>query len=216
MPAKKAPAKKQGAPEGYNEVKDRIVEFRAKHPDGCLRPADPAKPFEIVAVGGSFFLAYTAAAYRTPDDPCPGIGTAWEPVPGKTNFTRDSELQNAETSAWGRAIIAVGAADAHAGVASADEMRGRRQDAEAPTTTTKISATNVEAIRARCVELGVEVAEAVRLTTDGRTDDPAELLASEIPAMRDIVQGLHVNATPAEQEPELPTEPDSTPYEDKF
>jgi len=52
---------------------------------------------------------------------------ASEPVPGKTNFTRDSELMNAETSAWGRALIAVGAADAKRGIASANEVRNRQQ-----------------------------------------------------------------------------------------
>lgn len=68
------------------------------------------------------FVVYTAAAYRHPDDPCPGIGVAWEPLPGLTPYTHNSEVMNAETSAWGRAIVAVGAADAKA---SAEEVRNR-------------------------------------------------------------------------------------------
>jgi hypothetical protein len=44
---------------------------------------------------------------------------------GKTPYTRDSELQNAETSAIGRAIIMVGASDAKK-VASANEVRNRQ------------------------------------------------------------------------------------------
>jgi hypothetical protein len=95
----------------YNTVAERIAEFRERHPEGCLRPVDPAKPFEVVEIGEQTFIAYSAAAYRTPDDPCPGIGLAWEPFPGPTRYTRDSELQNAETSAWGRAIVAALAAD---------------------------------------------------------------------------------------------------------
>ena len=114
------------APADYIDVSARIVEFREKYPDGCLRPADPAVPYRIEDVNGKLFLSVVAAAYRTPDDPTPGIGMAWEPLPGPTNFTRDSELQNAETSAWGRALIAVGAADARRGVASANEVNNRQ------------------------------------------------------------------------------------------
>ena len=43
-------------------------------------------------------------------------------VPGLTPYTKNSELQNAETSAWGRALVAVLAADTKEGVASADEV----------------------------------------------------------------------------------------------
>jgi len=109
-------------------VAERILSFRERFPEGTLRPADPSQPFRLVEVNGETFLAYTAAAYRTPDDPAPGIGCAWEPVPGKTNFTRNSELQNAESSAWGRAIIAVGAADAKKGIASSEDVRNRRAE----------------------------------------------------------------------------------------
>jgi hypothetical protein len=76
------------------------------------------------------FIVYAAAAYRTPDDPRPGIGIAWEPFPGRTPYTAASELMNAETSAWGRAIIAVGASDSKPGIASRDEVRTRRAERE--------------------------------------------------------------------------------------
>lgn len=114
----------------YVPVAERIIAFRDRYPEGTLRPADPSQPFSLVTVGGETFLAYTAAAYRTPDDAAPGIGCAWEPVPGKTNFTRNSELQNAESSAWGRAIIAVGAADAKKGIASAEDVAWRNAEAK--------------------------------------------------------------------------------------
>lgn len=113
------------APPDYVSVADRIVEFRKKHPNGCLRPADPAKPYEVVTIGETTWIVVVAAAYRTPDDPCPGVGMAWEQFPGATNFTRTSELQNAETSAWGRAIIAVGASDAKRGIATREEVEHR-------------------------------------------------------------------------------------------
>lgn len=109
-----------GPPADYVEVSERIAEFRSKHPEGVLQS-------EIVASPAEGFIVVKAYAYRTDDDPRPGTGLAWEPVPGKTNFTRDSELMNAETSAWGRALIAVGAADAKRGIASANEVRNRQQ-----------------------------------------------------------------------------------------
>jgi hypothetical protein len=114
--------------DSYNEVSERIKEFRAKYPEGSLQPWNKEQPYEVLAIDGAFYIAYVAAAYRTPDDERPGVGTAYEPVPGRTPFTKDSELQNAETAAWGRALIAVGAADANKGIASADELHSKRRD----------------------------------------------------------------------------------------
>jgi hypothetical protein len=51
---------------------------------------------------------------------------AWEPVPGKTPYTRGSELMVAETSAWGRALAAIGIAT-NKSVASAEEVRSARE-----------------------------------------------------------------------------------------
>ena len=116
----------------YVDVAERVAEFRAKYPEGTLQPADPAHPYRLEKVGEATFITVVAAAYRTPDDPRPGIGMAQEPLPGLTPYTKNSELQNAETSAWGRAIVAVGAADAKRGIASADEVRNRREEQDAP------------------------------------------------------------------------------------
>ena len=89
----------------YIDVAARIVQFYEQHPEGRLRRE--GQP-EIREVGGKTFVIYKALAYRDPEDRFPGQGVAWEPFPGPTNFTRDSELMNAETAAWGRAIVSVG------------------------------------------------------------------------------------------------------------
>lgn len=112
----------------YIDVATRLIEFRKAHPEGSLQPADPSQPFQVVEIGGKQRIVVVAAAYRTPDDPRPGIGMAYEEVPGKTPYTRDSELQNAETSAWGRAIVAALAADTKKGIASAEDVRNRQAD----------------------------------------------------------------------------------------
>ena len=64
-------------------------------------------------------------AYRTPDDARPGIGTSSLTIPGKTPYTRDSEIENCETSAWGRALAALGF-EVKRSVATADEVAAKR------------------------------------------------------------------------------------------
>lgn len=112
----------------YVEVSERIEAFRAKYPDGTYQTDLVLLPPALA----DRFIAVRALAYRTPDDPSPGIDMAWEPVPGKTPYTKDSELQNACTSAIGRAIIAVGAADARRGIASQEEVRNRQTPRQRP------------------------------------------------------------------------------------
>jgi hypothetical protein len=125
--------------DNYNDVPSRLQEFFAKYPEGSLqgdfefkaipmyvKAKDPGEP--AILAGEKTFLIFKAKAYRTADDPTPGVGTAWEPCPGTTPYTRDSEMQNAETSAWGRAIVAVGAADTRKGIASREEVQARRGD----------------------------------------------------------------------------------------
>lgn len=115
-------------PKDYNDVASRIVEFRMKHPEGSLQQHD----LQFVNVNGKDWVVYTAAAYRTPDDIRPGMGTAWEPIPGPTSFTKDSEVQNAETAAWGRAMMAALAVDAKKGIATSDEILARQVEVPAP------------------------------------------------------------------------------------
>jgi len=115
----------------YVDVATRLAEFRERHPEGSLQPADPARPYEVIQAQGTdkngelvqqTFIVYVAAAYRDGKDPRPGIGSAWEVFPGRTPYTRGSELMNAETSAWGRAIVAALAADSKRGIASREEV----------------------------------------------------------------------------------------------
>lgn len=117
----------------YVTVAERIEQFRAKYPDGSLQcewqlvfiPTAVKQPDGSWGTMDRPIIVAKAFAYRSPDDPRPGIGHAQESMPGKTPYTKDSELMNAETSAWGRAIVAVLAADTRKGVASQDEVRAR-------------------------------------------------------------------------------------------
>lgn len=121
---------------GYNDVASRMREFFDKYPDGSLQGDYEFRQIPIylkdeetkrpVLAGEKTIIIYTARAYRNPDDKMPGIGTASEPIPGLTPYTKDSEIMNCETSAWGRAILAIGAADTKKGIASRDEVANRR------------------------------------------------------------------------------------------
>ena len=117
--------------DSYVDVAERIRIFKEQYPTGCLRPFNPAEPFKVMEIGGREFIVYTACAYRTPDDAMPAVAVAAEPSIGKTSFTKDSEVMNAETSAWGRAIVACLAADTQK-IASANEVRNRQQETTQP------------------------------------------------------------------------------------
>lgn len=104
----------------YVDVAERIHQFYERFPEGSLRTG--TCPF-VMQIGDRPFVVYHAQAFRKPDDPCPTDGWAWEPVPGPTQFTRDSELMNAETAAWGRAIVALGFETKK--IASSQEVRAR-------------------------------------------------------------------------------------------
>lgn len=138
----------------YVYVAERIQTFREKHPEGSLQPANPANPYDIIHIGEKTFIVYVAAAYRTPDDPRPGIGIAYEPFPGLTPYTKNSELMVAETSAWGRAIVASLAADSKK-IASRDEVVNRQTQ---PTT----SSERTERPQS------VQNTQTVRMATDGQ------------------------------------------------
>jgi hypothetical protein len=101
----------------YIEVKDRIALFVEKYPNGSLQSS-----YELVTVLDHQWLIVKAWAYRDPEDPRPGIGHAWEHVPGRTPYTIGSELMVGETSAWGRALAAIGIAVSKS-IASRDEVK---------------------------------------------------------------------------------------------
>jgi len=90
----------------YVDVAERIRMAKELYPDMRLQPANPAVPYVIEEIAGQTFIVYTAAFYRDANDVLPGIGCAWEIIPGATPYTKGSELMVCETSAWGRAIVA--------------------------------------------------------------------------------------------------------------
>ena len=116
--------------DGYVQVVDRIKLFYAKYPEGSLQMGTPT----FIDIGEQKWAMGRAYAYRTPTDERPGVGTAWEIVPGTTNFTRGSEIQNLETSAWGRAIGSLGIG-IDASIATLDEVQQAKERGKVMRTT---------------------------------------------------------------------------------
>jgi hypothetical protein len=105
----------------YIQVNERIIRFKEAFPEGSLQSQIVELTEERVVMRGE--------AYRTPDDPRPGVGHSWLEIPGKTPFTRGSEIENAETSAWGRALAALGF-EVKRGIASMEEIAIKEGDEE--------------------------------------------------------------------------------------
>ena len=103
----------------YVPVNERIEAFYAKHPDGSIQS-------EIVELTEGR-VTVKAYAYRSDEDTRPGIGHSSLNIPGSTSFTKGSEIENAETSAWGRAIAALGF-EVKRGIASAEEARNKQPE----------------------------------------------------------------------------------------
>ena len=104
----------------YVEVKDRLAMALAKWPQLRVIESVP----EVVTIDDRHFVQVTCTVYREPEDVLPCTATAWEPFPGSTPFTRNSEMMNAGTSALGRALGYMGIG-VERSVASAVEVANR-------------------------------------------------------------------------------------------
>jgi len=105
----------------YVTVAERVAEFYARFPEGSIQ-------FEFMGVmdGDPMKMWGVARAYRSADDPLPGIGTASEFIVGKSPYTNGSELQNLETACWGRACASLNIGTSK-GLSSKEEVIGSRE-----------------------------------------------------------------------------------------
>ena len=106
----------------YVDVAERVRQFVEKYPGGSLQS-------EIVEMSETR-VVIRAYAYRDSDDTRPGVGHSQLAIPGRTNFTRGSEIENAETSAWGRALAALGFATKN--IATRDDVEMKQEHRPGP------------------------------------------------------------------------------------
>lgn len=104
----------------YVEVKDRLAQALKQWPDMRVIETAPT----LLEVGDRLFLVCRVEVFRTPDDTRPLVAQAWEPLPGRTPYTRDSELMVGMTSALGRALGYAGFGITKS-IASANEVKNR-------------------------------------------------------------------------------------------
>ena len=107
----------------YVDVATRIAAFKEKHPDGSLQS-------ELVEFTDKRVVV-KAYAYRDRDDKVPAVGHAAEVIPHPNANMRGSELMVCETSAWGRAIAALGF-EVKRGVATREEVASAEARTSAP------------------------------------------------------------------------------------
>jgi len=107
----------------YVDVAERLKLALEKWGEGLRIQCDPPK---VVTINERTFIEVT---WRTPDDPLPSVATAWEPFPGQTTFTKNSEMMNCETSSLGRCLGMMGVGVRNS-IATSNEVRNRQNERE--------------------------------------------------------------------------------------
>jgi hypothetical protein len=109
----------------YVDVKTRLKQALKVFPQLRIVEHRP----EITQVGDQLFIECSVTVSRDPDDPIPVTAYIFEPYPGKTTFTKNSEQANGATSVLGRALGYLGFG-IDKSIASSNEVLGRQQGAE--------------------------------------------------------------------------------------
>lgn len=155
--------------QSYTDVRTKIELFITKYPQGSLQ-----FEFKGLCDHNHEMIWGIAYAYRTPDDERPGIGVAQELAQGRSNFTRGSELQNLETSCWGRAISSLGIGITTA-IASAEEVAAA-QGRKSADTEPKATAAQVALIRKHMSDAEVKEYKETMGITGTMTKEQASVL----------------------------------------
>jgi len=168
--------------EDYVDVAERIRLLLAQYPDASITTSDP----RIIQIADRTFIEVTATVQCKDDTGRVSRDTAWEPFPGKTPYTRDSEMMNASTSAVGRAIGLLGIG-LKKSIATSNEVRNRREDAPAPrresTSPGKATDPQLNAIRKMAAAKGIAVGEE---TLAGLTKYEASQMIDELKGGQDV------------------------------
>lgn len=107
----------------YVDVASRLKIAHERWPELRIEEMLP----EIVVIGDRTFVQATVTVYREPADPRPTSATVWEPFPGLTSFSKNSEVPVGMTSALGRALAYMGL-EVRKSIASRDEVAARRPE----------------------------------------------------------------------------------------
>lgn len=113
--------------DGYVGAPERLTMLLNRYPNASVTCTAP----EVRTVGDRVFIAVTCTIDVNDGSGRTATASAWEPYPGRTPYTRDSEAMNAETSALARCCGMLGFGISKS-IAAAEEVRNRRADEGAP------------------------------------------------------------------------------------
>lgn len=153
----------------YVDVASRIEAWYEKHPEGRIMTTIIEFTPAVATV--------RAEVYRDIGDYPAGVGHSYLAIPGTTPYTKGSELENAETSAVGRALVMAGIPAKN--VSSSNEVESKRgggapRGEQAPTVRDTERPTSATSDTPAAVNLGKGSAagekEGWPFTTDGCPD----------------------------------------------
>ena len=116
------------------------------------------EPAKVILIGDKTFISVTMTVYRDPSDVLPCVATCWEPFPGRTPFTSNSEAMNCSTSALGRAL---GMMIPFGKMASFEEVQNRQND-----TPTAIPVNTSSQSKIRDTQVGIDGRRAGKVDTN--------------------------------------------------
>ena len=113
----------------YVDVPTRLAEALKRWPDLRIQETKPL----IVTVDNQQYVEISCTVWRDSTDLMPTVAYCWEPIPGRTPYTKGSEMMNASTSCLGRALGFLGMGIGKS-IASRNEVQARQPSAIAEVT----------------------------------------------------------------------------------
>ena len=105
----------------YVDVPTRLAEALKRWPNLRIQETKPI----IVTVDNQQYVEISCTVWRDVDDVLPMVAYCWEPIPGRTPYTKGSEMMNASTSCLGRALGFLGMGIGKS-IASRNEVQARQ------------------------------------------------------------------------------------------
>ena len=111
----------------YVDVPTRLAEALKRWPDLRIQETKPV----IVTVDNQQYVEISCTVWNDAADLLPTVAYCWEPIPGRTPYTKCSEMMNASTSCLGRALGMKGMGIGKS-IASRNEVQARQPATVAP------------------------------------------------------------------------------------
>ena len=105
----------------YVDVPTRLAQALKQFPDLRIQETKPI----IVTVDNQQYVEISCTVWRDANDLVPTVAYCWEPIPGRTPYTKGSEMMNASTSCLGRALGFLGMGIGKS-IASRNEVQARQ------------------------------------------------------------------------------------------